>query len=300
MKSNFVIVIALMIVIICYNLFNSTNCKIINIGDDSKLIYNKKLRQNEKRLRNWYPLGKDKFYLDHGKDYCKFFRLLGKLNMHVCVDSNNDIVGTCAMILRSITFPNNDSYENIWYLSDLKIEHKYRGNHIPHKMLTQNIIGKYLQSNKCYGITMDDKKNTRVVDICEKNSYLNMFKLKDSGKLYIYSIDYNLMKILQTVLSVHRGKIGYKSLYGIKDIILRSTKKPMKLLHVQWGKLGTYYGNNTFEEAQEGYTHMFCLYETDPLREMLYNFNITTDVTATIVQHNMDNINWSFILTSDI
>ena len=104
MEINFeTFVIVLIIVIVCYNLYNlNKEYTIINIGNDSELLYNKKLKSHEKRLRNWYPMGNDKFCLDHGKNYCKFFRRLGKLEMHICEDRNKNIVGTCAMILRDI------------------------------------------------------------------------------------------------------------------------------------------------------------------------------------------------------
>ena len=308
MELNFeTFIILLVIIIICYNLYNlNKEYTIVNIGDDQTLEYNKKLKSHEKKLRNWYPLGPDKFYLDHGKDYCQFFRRLGQLEMHICVNKKKDIVGTCAMILRNIPNEmeldnsNSDSYEKVWYLSDLKIEKDFRGKHIPSQFITKNFIGKYLKSNKAYGITMDDKKNTRIVDICNKNSYMNMFKLSPVGKLYLYTVDYELMQLLHTVLNSNRGRIGYISLKGIKDLILKSTKNTMPLLHVQWGKFGTFEGENTFDYPMEGYSHMFCLYETDPLKQMLDNLNIMTDVTATIVQYNMEDINWDFVLTSDI
>ena len=295
------VIILIIILVICYNIYNlNMEYNILNINSDLDLTYNKKLKSHEKRLRNWYPMGEDKFCLDHGKDYCKFFRRLGELHMHICMDKSKDIRGTCAMILRQIPLEqSSDVTTNIWYLSDLKIEKDYRGKHIPYQILTKNIIGKYLKSNKSYGITMDDKKNARVVDICKKNSYFNI-KLNPSGKLYLYTVDCELMKLLHTVLSTNRGRIGYKSLEGVKDIILKSTKEPMKLLHVQWGKLGTFEGKGTYDYPIEGYSHMFCLHENDPLKQMLDNLNITTDVTATIVQYNMNDVDWSFVLTSDI
>ena len=291
-KLWLIIVIVFITLILFIKQYNSLDpsIEIINIRDNRHLKYNKLLKENEVRLRNWYSFGLDKFYLDHGNDYCKFFRRLGELNMMIC-QSNNKIIGTCAMILRKIPIGKT------WYLADFKIEPEFRGLRLPYHMTTNDFFNKYWISNRCYGIAMDEpSKDSWVVNISRKASHLHLFKLHNAGKLYIYSVNYNQMKYLHQVLEITKGKIAYLSLKGVKDIILQSTLKPMKLLHVQWGRNNKY--NTT--QPQPGYTHMFCLHENDPLKKILDKYNIKTDTTATIVQYNMDNVDWSFILTSDI
>lgn len=275
--------------------FNRSPFKIINIGGDYHFQYNQLLKEHELRLQNWYPLGSDYFCLDHGEDYCKFFKRLGTLHMMVC-QHDDKIIGTCAMILQHI--PRKQI--TAWYLADLKIEPAYRGNKLPYYMITKEFMSKYLKSNKCYGITMDDQnKESKVLNISKKASFLN-FRLRQAGKLYIYSIDYKLMKRLHRVLEIVRGDIFYLSLNGIKDLVLQSTLKPMQLLHLQWGKNKDLITEKIYLLPQLGYTHMFCLHEHDPLKLIFDKNNITTTITATIVQYGMDDMDWSFVLTSDI
>ena len=145
-------------------------------------------------------------------------------------------------------------------------------------------------------IMNEQHKISRPIEIANKVTHLNIFKLKNAGILYIYSLNYEQMLTVHELLKKEKGEIGYLSLHGIKDVILKSTMQPMKLLHVQWGKNKTY----TTKYPQPNYTHMFCLHEKNKIKKFLDKNNITTNVTATIMQYNMDDFDWDFILTSDI
>lgn len=182
------------------------------------------------------------------------------------------------------------------YLCDLKIDPKYRGKHMPFKMLL-SAKQKLNISNRIYGITMnknDDKEN-RVVKLSKKIPLLNF---KSGGKLMIYSIDYDTLLKIRPIIQRHRGNISFLSLLNIKDLILKSTELPLPLLHIQWGNISN--ENNIIIEPIYGYTYMFCCPINDPLYSELTNNNIITNTTAEIIQHNMDDCDWKFILTSDI
>lgn len=81
---------------------------------------------------------------------------------------------------------------------------------------------------------------------------------------------------------------------NIKDLILKSTKLPLPSLHIQWQS------KDNIIKPISGYTYMFCCSINDPLYTKLTNNNIITNTTAEIIKHNMDEVNWKFILSSDI
>ena len=68
----------------------------------------------------------------------------------------------------------------------------------------------------------------------------------------------------------------------------------MKILHLQYGI------ENKIKYPKKNYIHMFCCLQNDPIYYELKSLNITTNITATIIHHGMDNCDWKFILTSDI
>ena len=74
------------------------------ILDNNKLKkkYHYGIKEFEKKLSNWYPLGDDFFRIDHGKNYYKFFERLGDMNFGVCLTDENKVIGTACAIKRYI------------------------------------------------------------------------------------------------------------------------------------------------------------------------------------------------------
>jgi hypothetical protein len=106
------------------------------------------------------------------------------------------------------------------------------------------------------------------------------------------------MKSFEKYLKIDRDNIFYLSLFGKKNIILKSTNKPMNLLHVQWSTQRD--KNDLYVDVpQKGFTHMFCLPLGDRLNDILQKMKIITDVTASVISFNIDN-DFKFILTSEI
>jgi len=282
-----------------------------------QLLYHDKLLEFEHKLSNFYPLGDDFFKIDHGKNYFAFFERMGELNMQVYFDNASNIIASGAGVLKNIrtNFNNSDTNIKAWYICDLKVDPKFRQNRFPIKMLLKTFLLSYIKSNKCYAITMNqssfDKNNVyatnKIVRLANRIKIVN-FAFKFSGLLYIYSVDYDKMKTLHDVIKEKRGSISYLSLYGIKDLILQSTNKPLNILHVQYNTLKN--NNNTKKEKnldsytylkpQKYCTHMFCCHENDELKTILDKLNIHTNVTASILQHGLNNCDWKFVQTSEI
>jgi hypothetical protein len=290
-KHVIIIFIILFIILCVCKFFNSTT-KIIELNDNNKLFYHDKIVNFENKLSNWYPIGNDYFKIDHGNNYYSFFERLGNMNMVVAVDKDK-VVGTGCGILRNIQLNTNYTKNDlVWYICDLKIDPKYRGKHIPLKMLT-NSFNKIIYSNKIYAITMDNKNKDNKILRLAKN--IPIVKFKNAGKLMIYSVDYETLNKIIHILNKHRGPISYLSLNGTKDLTLKSNNEHLPILHLQWGNSKT---NILYPIV--GYTYMFCCPRNDPMYYELKNNYVKTNITATIIQHSMDNTDWKFILTSDI
>lgn len=293
---TYFILITIIIIIIIY-IFTDPIKTILLKKSDINLLnkYHNKLIEFQNRSLTRYPLGNDYFTIDRGNNYYSFYDRLGEINFGLCL-YNNNIVATCCGIKRYI-YMNcySKQLSNVWYICDLKVDKYHRGKWLPYKIL-KKLGPKIGFSGKIYGVTMNSSKNdNKVLKLIKKIPLLNM---KSGGILYIYSLDYKTMKIAEKIIKKYRGYLSYTSLRGIKDLILDSTNKPMDILHVNW--LHNENINNEFSQPKREYTHMFCCHENDPMYYELLINNITTNITATIVHSNMDNSDWSFILTSDI
>ena len=274
------IIFVVIILILIFTYFNKYH--IVEISDQNKKEYHNKIKLFEKHMTQWYPLGNDSFMIDHGKNYYSFFEMLGKVHMNICL-YKGQVVATACAVLRNI------KNHTVWYICDLKVHPKHRGNHIPFRLLLHS-IDKITISNKGYGICMnDDKKDNKIYKLIKKNP---SFKCKKAKTLMIYSVDYNTIKKTLPIIKKYKGSINFLSLKGKKDLILKSTNIPINLLHLQYGN-----GN---QEPIPDYTYMFCCVKKSHLYHELKLNNIKTDITADIIHYNMNNYNWDFILTSDI
>lgn len=288
------IIVIIICIIVYYKLTSNINGP-YSIDDEYMMeLYHDKIKKFEKKMQHKYPLGNDYFTINHGKDYYKFFNRIGELNMQICTDNDNNVIATGSGVLQNV---NNSK---VWYICDLKVDKKYRGNHISTKMLINTIVPSILKSNKCYGISMNNKINkNNIVNLARK---INILNFTTAGSIYIYSLNYDEMKLAQPIIEKYFGSINYISLLGIKDLVLESTNKPLKLLHVNHNTHNTYNNikNKKIIKPAKDYTHMFCCHETNPMIRQLKKINITTDITASIIHHNMDNYDWNFIQTSEI
>jgi hypothetical protein len=260
--------------------------KIFEIKKSDRVKYQNEIEALEEIAE--YPLGDDFFKISHGKDYFNFFDRLGESHYFVCIIGNKVVAVACGIIRKM-------DFKPIFYLCDLKVHPDFRGRHIPLRILLRAAFRYYLKCPRGYAISMDHKgqKENRVAKLLKK-FWILPFKV--SAKILIYSLDYQQITNIRNLLEDHKGKIGFLSLKGTKDLILKSTQAPIPLLHIQYGVTGDFSENL----PREGYSHMISLLAIDQLVKLLENKNIFPDNTATLISHNTKSFNWDFVLTSDI
>ncbi len=241
-----------------------------------------------------YPLGGDRFEIDHGKNYFAFFTRLGKLHYYVVLDGEK-VIAVAAAILRQIQPIGSEKPKKVWYLCDLKVRPESRGQYIPFKMFVCAFPKHYLLCPRGYAISMDTgigRKNLVALMLTR----FPLVPISIATKLGIVSLDCERMRSVEPVLREYLGSVSYLSLEGKKDIILESTQSPMPLLHVQFGHCA----QQGYPEPLDGYTHMLCAPIDDPLLKALSYQAIYPSATATVIHHRMEDWDWRFILTSDI
>lgn len=265
--------------------------RIIEITDNLREEYNNKLLKFEQLFT--YPLGGDNFVINHGKDYFKFFDLLGRPYIMAIVD-DEQLVGVAIIILRNIDILNIGKLEPVWYICDLKIHPNYRGKFIIHKVFHFAIKKYGAISRKIYGISMNsnDLESNKLINLATR---IPALKLKQEGMLLFFLINNTQLDQIITLLNQHYSKLGYCSLMSVKNLIMSSTSTPIPLIHlVPGGK------SNVVINRDDNNDFMFCVsLSNKPLIQELDQIKIQYVATASVIS-NITGCNWSFISSNEV
>jgi hypothetical protein len=240
-----------------------------------------------------YPLGSDRFRIDHGEDYFAFFERMGDLRYEVALDGDR-VVAVGAGILRP-RVPFGENQKSAWYLCDLKVHPEYRGRRIPFAIARRAIPSGYVRCPRGYAISMNPSgRDNAVVALLQR---WRLVPLRASPILLVYSLEAGAMREVSPLIERYRGtRPSYLSLGGVKDIVLESTARPMPLLHAQFGPFAV----RGAPEPIDGSVHMFATPSGDPLALELAKRGVEPSASATVVQHGMSQCDFSFVLTSEI
>jgi GNAT superfamily N-acetyltransferase len=233
-----------------------------------------------------YPLGDDRFELNHGADYFAFFDRLGRTSYDVALDGDR-AVAVSARVLRERPF-------RCWYLCDLKVHPDYRGQRIASRFARHAFLSAFARCQRGYAVTMNEAGGgENRVERLVRRLPLVPFQTR---ALNIFSLDANQMADLRPLIERHRGPTSFLSLAGKKEIVLESTGAPIPLLHVQFGpcaETGT-------RDVRRDHVHMLCAPTGDDLTVDLRGAGLAPSATATVLHHRMRGSDFEFILTSDI
>jgi hypothetical protein len=262
-------------------------------------ILNNQLKTFEKELQQYYDLDdKDKFKIDHGITYLDFFYRIGKPNLQIIYDKN-EIIATGFAIVRK-----TPKYSKVFYICDTKIKKQYRGEHLPFQMLANSNELTNI-SNKAYAVSMNGKEENKIVRLINNINWIIDFKY--SGNLLIYKVNGKVMSQVKIIIEKYKGPLYYVKLTNTKDLILKSNNEKIDLWHVNLIKnldYVNYYKKDIItSNISDNSTYMFCFHELDPIIVELKNNNITTNISASIIQCNMNKLtpeDYDFIQTSEI
>lgn len=238
-----------------------------------------------------YPLGADRFHLDHGADYFAFFDRMGDVAYYAAVE-DGEVLAVGAGVLRTLPFP--DGARDAWYICDLKVRPEHRGRHLPLRMFAAAFPPEFARCRQGYGISMNPPSGrNRVLGIFER---FPLAPIRHACTLGIWSMNVEEASRAAPTLKAHRGEVRYLSLAGIKDLVLASTGRRLPLLHAQHGPLAA--GGQL--EPEPGATHMICAPVEDVMASELGSLGLFPGATATVITLGMDGFDWRNVLTSEI
>lgn len=251
-----------------------------------------------------YPLGDDRFEIDHGADYPAFLRRLGDLRYFAALDGER-VAAIAAGAIRTLPGPRGPT--RAWYVGDLKVHPDYRGRRLPWEILKYAFPRHYWRCPRGYAVTMDPPDRPNPV-----TRLLSRFWLIPNAavaSLRFWSLDADAARDATPLVERHRGPLAWLSLAGVKDLVLRSTGRPMPLLHAQFGpcaatadatRAASTHAGGVRRAPSPGAVHMLCAPVGDALADALVAAGHAPTATATVLAHRMARWDWSFLLTSDI
>jgi GNAT superfamily N-acetyltransferase len=260
----------------------SEKLRFLDLGADELEPFQSRISALERDVT--YPLGTDRFSIDHGPAYPAFFQRLGEVRHHLAVEGER-VLGVAAAVLRTLPWWQGSSRRDAWYLCDLKLTPSERGRGLARPLLAQVLRAAGLRCPRGYAVTMDPEVGDNpVVSLARR---LVPFPVSHPTTLAILGLGGEEMLQMQPIVERHRGSLSYLSLDGVKDIVL---------LHVQHGPhraAGT-------PEPRAGALHLLCAPSNDPLVLELRSAGISPLAKASVLTRDMQGADFRQILTSDI
>lgn len=255
---------------------------ILTLDREEARKFDSRLSDFERAFR--YPLGDDFFRIDHGDDYLAFFATLGEPHLFLAMQGD-EIRGALVAVHRR--FP-----KHAYYVGDLKVAAGQPG-HFTGLQLIQ-AFERIARGAPTYGISMDpaDGRN-RLVELVQRSRRAGMSR---ACGLVFFSLGYDDWNASEDCLREAFGNLGWIDHRGRKDIVLESTRAPMPLLHLQHKPLG----RAEVDGPRPGHIHMFCMPEDHPCAADLVARGQRVSAQASVLQRGLDDVDWSFVLTSDI
>ena len=232
-----------------------------------------------------YPLGQDRFRIDHGADYGAFFRDLGAPEM-LLAEVDGRLAGVLVAVRRETPEPH-------WYVCDLKVAPTAVGASVGRHLL-RTFDAEVRRNDPAFGVSMNKADGSnRLRDAALRCPGV---AITAGPTLVIASMDYDAWARVSASVEAALGPCGFYDPIGKKDLVLLSTGLRMPLLHLQHGR----FARSRTTAARPGATHMMCAPVGHPVVCVLSRNGIALDATAATLCVGGMSIDWSALLTSDI
>ena len=253
-----------------------------------------------------YPFSDtQQFRIEHGKlgDYFAFFKQLGKVHYYVATSKRTgEIAAVGCGVLRTLK-RNDGKLTKAWYICDLKVGEKFRGQHIP-LMLIQNAAWRIFQCPRGFGICMNPPKGEPKAaklwrshgPISGSTQTMNLYTLTGEEVL-LHSTKIEMLLRDKGYLGQGQHLI-FKSTDGMKDYQIfgedpKSTN-PWLLAHAQPGPKTSFI-------PEPGKTYMITAMDGTPLdRQLNALFDKKASSTAQVVSYGMKKVNFNFLTSNQI
>lgn len=227
-----------------------------------------------------YPLGADFFHIDHGADYFAFFARLAAVDATrpmrtwIARDDRGELVGTITAVERVLP-----SGRRALYVGDLKVAATSSGRHVGLRLSRAFASATIALGANAYAVSMDPADgDNRVVSMLTRDGVVQAV-----ARLELFSLDAAGARRAADGLRAFDPRLAWSSLAGIKDIVLDSTRRPLALLHAEFGPHGTIQGSVITPEPRDGATHMVCARATSELATRTRALGFEPSATATLL-----------------
>jgi hypothetical protein len=238
-----------------------------------------------------YPLGEDRFEIDHGADPFAFVDRLGEAHTFV-LREGGAVVGTATAVLRSV--PVAQASVKAWYLCDYKLASGARGG--PGARLLLGALAEHARAicPRGYAVSMDPAEGAnRLVALARR--FFGREAVLGPALVFV-TFDAGAWGRARELLARELGSLGLLSLRGIKDIVLASTGRPMPLVHVQHGPLGV----QTPREIAADEIAMLARPADDALLARLFALGARAAGRASVLCAGLERADFRFVLSSDV
>jgi ribosomal protein S18 acetylase RimI-like enzyme len=253
-----------------------------------------------------YPFSDtQQFRIEHGKsgDYFAFFKQLGKVYYYAATSKRTgEIAAVGCGVLRTLN-THNGKPTKTWYICDLKVGEKFRGQHIP-LMLFQNAAWRIFQCPRGFGICMNPPEGEPKAaklwrshgPVSGSTQTMNLYTLTGE-EVILYGAQ------IETLLR-EKGYLGqdqyliFKSTDGMKDyqIFAENTQAthPWLLAHAQPGPQASFV-------PEPGKTYMISAMDGTPLDNQLNALlGKKAPSTAQVVSYSMKKVDFNFLTSNQI
>jgi hypothetical protein len=234
-----------------------------------------------------YPLGADRFHVDHGGDYLAFFRQLGRAHAFVA-EVDGRIEGVLVLVQRSL------AGRDVGYLCDWKVARGPRSTGMARRLLQTATAVHLPPTAPVFGVSMNtpggENRLVRAALRCTGAGPLR------TTPLLLFACDTDAWVRAAPQLTAAFGPVGLHTTSGHKDIVLASTGRPMPLLHIWHGAPMP----DEVRPPRADAVYMFCLPAGDPLLPRLRRLGLRASATATIVHRHLDDVDWRCLRSGDI
>lgn len=260
--------------------------RILRLSARDRPAWQDRLRAFSERFT--YPLGDDRFRIDHGPDYFRFFDRCGEAIPFLAVDGDRVVAAACAVLREA------PSLGRAWYLCDLKVDWAFKGRGAALSLIRSAMPYCLRRCRRGYAITMLGPGAHRS-PVPRLLGRLPLLSFETGPRLEIYSLGLEELLRAAPLLRRHRGSISLESLRGIKDLVLESTGRPMPLWHLRFGA-----AESRLEDAETNGTFMFCVPTKAVLSRELRASGLRTQAYADILRFRMPDFDGAPIETSDL
>lgn len=253
-----------------------------------------------------YPFSDTRrFRIEHGKagDYFAFFKQLGTVRYYAATDKRSGEIAAvgCGILTMLKTYDGKST--NAWYICDLKVGEKFRGNHLP-LMLVQKAAWRIFQCPRCFCICMNPPQGEpKAAKIWRSHGPISGF----TQIMNFYTLTCDEVLLHENKIETLLREKGYLS--GDRHLIFKSTEG-MKDYRIfgedpkstdSWLLVHAQPGDKTPFIPESGKTYMINAMAGTPLDTGLSALlGKKASSTAQVVSYGMKNVDFNFLTSNRV